>query len=301
MAPWARTANARRSTSGTHTHQKADDALVKALYQVSTGEHLTSTTKTVGDLCVYWRDVVLDVREGTATRYGSALDQHIIPALGKLQVQALTADHVLRAFRTWEKEGLAAGSRRHLHAMLHRIFAIAIEQHLLLRNPMDAVKCPAVAPTEIQVWTEEQLDTFLQATEQVPFWGALWHLGAMTGMRRGELLGLKWRNVDWARGHLHVRQQIRTLRPQARVRRAQDADQPAHCGRGHRDYRAAEEPPQAANGAAPGVRPGLGRQRPGLCPPMGAVPGTLMRRVHPGSRTVSPPPGTTRSRTSTCQ
>jgi integrase len=93
---------------------------------------------------------------------------------------------------------------RNIHAMLHRALRDAVRLGYLVRNVADAVTPPRAASPELQVWTPEQLRTFLTSARQDRLY-ALWLLVATTGMRRAELAGLRWVDVDLAAARLSPR------------------------------------------------------------------------------------------------
>jgi integrase len=107
-----------------------------------------------------------------------------------------------------EGEGLSARTVRYLHTIIHGVLAQAVRDGMLLRNPADAATPPtareAKAP-EMQCWTAAQLATFLTWAAENSQSHALWYVMAHTGMRRGEALALRWRNIDLDVGSVSIR------------------------------------------------------------------------------------------------
>lgn len=194
---------------GFATEREAEEYLALRLAEVATGRHVAPTRQTFGELAIYWRDVVMPRRTRPTTResYLAELHTHLLPAFGHLPIQAIRAGHVDQFLTRCERAGLAPRTVHHLHGRLSQIFRVAVRERLIARSVMEDVRPPRIAPTEMHVWTAEQLDTFLTRVEDSRF-GVLWHTYAMTGMRRGEALGLRWADVDWERRRLHVRQQV---------------------------------------------------------------------------------------------
>lgn len=93
------------------------------------------------------------------------------------------------------------------HAILLRALDQAVKWWLIPHNPANAVDAPRPNPPEMQTWTAEHARAFLAATSEDGL-AALWVLAHHTGMRRGEILGLRWRDVDLERGTLAVRRML---------------------------------------------------------------------------------------------
>jgi integrase len=115
--------------------------------------------------------------------------------------------------------GLSVRTVRYVHTVVHRVLKDAVRWELLSRNPADMASPPAArgSSPELRVWTAEQLRTFLAASRVHRGRGGkigidrlycAWVVAATTGLRRGELLGLRWRDVDLDRGVLSVRQTV---------------------------------------------------------------------------------------------
>jgi integrase len=97
---------------------------------------------------------------------------------------------------------------RHVHAVLHRSLKDAVRWGRLVRNPADSADPPTVSShKELRTWSAEQLGAFLESRREDRLY-ALWHTLAMTGLRRGEALGLRWQDVDLEAGRLCVRRSL---------------------------------------------------------------------------------------------
>ncbi len=108
------------------------------------------------------------------------------------------------------KSGLSALSIRHVHASLHRAFKDAVRWERITRNPIEAADPPRIGgdgTTEMKTWSAEQLEGVPRRDRgRAPL--PLWHLLAMTGLRRGEALGLRWEDVDLEAGRISVRRAL---------------------------------------------------------------------------------------------
>jgi integrase len=113
-------------------------------------------------------------------------------------------------YATLLSNGIGVRAIRHTHATLHRALERAVEQGLLVRNPAHKATLPRIKHTEMQVWDETQIVNFLVAAKDSPN-EALYHLAIVTGMRQGELLGLKWSDIQWTSGTLYIKRQVQQV------------------------------------------------------------------------------------------
>jgi integrase len=192
---------------GFRTQRECQAALHKVLTAVEARSYAPPTRITVkAFLLAEWLPAIKGtLRPTTYASYTMLAQQHIIPRLGGLQLQNLTpaAINALYAYLAEEgrvrgEGGLSASSVRRVHAVLHRACRDAVRWARLTVNPVDAADPPkqsAEHSDRLPVWTAEQLSAFLaQVADDRLF--ALWRLLAMTGMRRGEALGLAWDDLD---------------------------------------------------------------------------------------------------------
>ena len=160
------------------------------------------------------------LRKSTFDSYRRNLELHVLPVLARMPLERLTASDLdalyasllLRGRKaaTRTGDGLAPKTVRSIHLVLHKALADAERKGLVIRNVAalaDAPKVGARKQVEIKAWTAEQLDRFLDAIEPHRL-AAAFHLDAYTGMRRGELLGLRWRDLDLDSMRLSVRQTL---------------------------------------------------------------------------------------------
>jgi integrase len=144
------------------------------------------------------------LRPTTWEGYGRLLRKHVLPRIGELPVQTLSPDHIDELYRNLLAARLAARTVRQVHAILRKAGNDAVRKGMLERNPALAADPPRVEEAMVRVWTPAQVAHFLSATAHDEF-SALWVLAATTGLRRGELLGLRWEDIDLERAALFVR------------------------------------------------------------------------------------------------
>ena len=166
----------------------------------------------LGDYLDRWlNDSVRDtVRDTTFERYEQIVRMHIKPALWRVKLKNLTPTHV----RGLYKEKLQSRSPRtvqYIHVTLHKALKQAVNDGLVPRNVAEAVKPPQVRREEIHPLTPEQVNALLSAARGDRL-EALYMLAIHTGLRQGELLGLKWEDVNLEEGTLQVRRTLTTAK-----------------------------------------------------------------------------------------
>lgn len=153
------------------------------------------------------------VRATTYESYCSHVRCHVVPVLGDVALQELSPVHLNAFYDRLLSSGLSVGTVRRIHATLRRALRDAVRWGVLSQNPAvdaDPPKDRGHEFREMQTWTGPQLREFLAAVVHDPFY-ELWFLISMTGMRRGEALGLRWQDLNLRSGQLAVRQTFVTV------------------------------------------------------------------------------------------
>jgi integrase len=149
------------------------------------------------------------VKATTHERYEQIVRLHLKPALGRLKLKVVTPAHVRGLYREKLRAGSSPRTVRYVHVTLHKALKQAVMDQLIPRNATEAVKPPQLSKEEIRPLTPEQAKTLLQtAAETDDRLEALYVLAVNTGLRQGELLGLKWDDVDLEEGTLQVRRTL---------------------------------------------------------------------------------------------
>jgi len=148
----------------------------------------------------------MNVRPSTHRRYRELLTLHAIPALGATPLAKLTPQHLERLYASLVKEGLSPTTVRQLHAILHHALADALKKGLIVRNVAELASPPRMPHHEIAPYSPEEVAQLLHAAEGERL-EALYVLAIATGARLGELLALRWQDVELEglRPAMHVR------------------------------------------------------------------------------------------------
>ncbi len=196
----------KRKTLYGKTRAEVAAQLAKALSDREVGLVFDTGNLTLGEYLGRWLSdsVKSTVRASTFERHEQLVRCHIRPALGEIKLKALTPSHVRRLIKDKSGGALAAGTVRKIHSTLHKALSQAVSDGLVPRNAAD-VQAPSPAPKEMRPLSETEARTFLDAArESGDRFEALYVLAVTTGLRRGELLGLRWDDADLERGTLRV-------------------------------------------------------------------------------------------------
>ena len=205
--------------AGFHTRKEAQAAMAKVMVAVEERSYVTPSTLTVREyLSKEWLPAIeATVRPTTYRSYVQHVSFHIAPHIGTLRLEKVNGATLNALYAKLASQGKRDGKRglsprtvHHVHTCLHRAFRDAVRWGRLFRNPVDAADPPRVAgpgSREMKTWDATQVRAFLEATSNDRL-HPLWRLLAMTGMRRGEVLGLKWEDIDFEAGRLAVRRSL---------------------------------------------------------------------------------------------
>jgi len=202
--------------SGYGTRREAQEALTDILARIQQGAYVEPSKRTLAVFLAEWLDSIrATVRPSTWAAYKMLTEVHIIPALGTVPLQRLTAAQLnalyadlLAGGRCDGKGGLSARTVAYVHVTIRKALAEAVRWQLLTRNVADQATPPRRQPSgELRTWSAAELRAFLGHVEGDRLYAA-YVLAATTGLRRGELLGLRWRDLDLTAGRLSVTQTL---------------------------------------------------------------------------------------------
>lgn len=214
------------------TKREAEAEQRRILHALDTGGYAEPSRLTVGDYLESWlRDYAANnVSPYTLDRYESIVRKHLIPALGSVRMNQLTPVRIERYYATALESGRLTHPRKRPedgsktppprgldpqtvvkhHRVLRTSLKRAVRLGLLVANPCDRVDPPKLPRTEMKALDEIGTERLLAAarTSNCPSLYVAVLLAANTGMRRGEVLGLRWSDLDFDAGVLHVRRTL---------------------------------------------------------------------------------------------
>ena len=180
---------------------------------------------TLGEWLDKWLDeyMIFTIRESTLDSYRAMVKNQVKPFIGGKQIASLTTADMQKFYNKIKKEGrvrehpihgktLADSMVRGIHMMLHEALDTAVKERLIAKNPTNGTTVPKCNYPEKQILGDNQLETFLEAIKGHEYWCDFFYVEVMTGLRRGEICGLKWQDIDFEEDKLHVNRSVSVKR-----------------------------------------------------------------------------------------
>ncbi|MFC2045590.1 tyrosine-type recombinase/integrase [Chloroflexota bacterium] len=202
------------------TKKEAEKRLSELLNQLDTGTFMKPSKIILAEYLERWlKDYAWsNLAPRTVDGYEHIIGRHIIPSLGNITLTQLKPEHIQRYYyeklsdgRCDGKGGLGIRTIRHHHVTLHSALQSAVKRGLISRNPADAIDLPRCQRSEWHTLSEDDINTLLEAAQKTPYY-ALFYLAIFTGMRRSELLALRWCDIDLHLCQAYVNRTLHQLR-----------------------------------------------------------------------------------------
>lgn len=204
------------------TQAEVKEKLKKALADSQKLDLAKQGKYTVGTWMDAWFENVakIKVRPSSHQTYRGYIDNHIKPNIGNIPLEKLTTMELQKLYRKLltsgrverieskeQPKGLSAKTVRNINQVISSAMDLAVAQKIILENPTNACSLPRVEHKEMQTISAEQLQVFLEEAKCSGVY-EMYYIELSTGLRRGELLGLKWEDIDMKQGIIRVRRQV---------------------------------------------------------------------------------------------
>ena len=192
------------------TQKEAYEKLRELITEYRNVELTEDSQITVEEWLQKWMDeyMLFSIREQTWKSYESVIRLHILPNLGNRKVASLTTSVVQKFYNKLLSEGKSGSLVRDAHLILHQAMDVAVKENLVAKNPTNGTKIPKVQYKPKNILNETQLEMFMEAIKKDALWYDFFYTEITTGLRRGELCGLKWCDFNETTGQLNV---VRTV------------------------------------------------------------------------------------------
>ncbi len=185
--------------------KEAQEWLTNTTGQVRQGLTYSSSKTSVNELLIIWLAAKkTNSRPATEEQYRRLSRLYISPFLGNAKLQDISPAKIQKFYRELENRNIGKRTIELVHTVLHGFLSHANKLGLIAQNWAEMVEVPRPDKREMSVWDETQVNQFLITVPEDPFY----RLAFATGMRRGELIGLQWKDVDWNAAMLQIRRQV---------------------------------------------------------------------------------------------
>ena len=194
------------------TQKEAYEKLRELITEYRNVELTEDSQITVEEWMQKWMDeyMLFSIREQTWKSYESVIRLYIIPNLGNKKVASLTTSVVQKFYNKLLSEGKSGSLVRDAHLILRQAMDVAVKENIIAKNPTSGAKTPKVEYKPKNILNETQLEMFMDAIKQDELWYDFFYTEITTGLRRGELCGLKWCDFNETTGQLNVVRTVNT-------------------------------------------------------------------------------------------
>lgn len=199
--------NGGRLSTTAETRSEAQAWLRATRNQIESGLTLKGARTTYGEFLTEWLATAKQrLTINTHYSYSQLVKKYILPSLGKIKLRDLNPSAIQRFYNQKVTEGVGLRTVQKTHVVIHASLNAALKLGLIGRNPDDATQPPKPTHKEMRFLNQIEVKTLLETAKRIDDRNyALYFIAIVTGMRQGELLGLKWENVDLEKGVVNVK------------------------------------------------------------------------------------------------
>lgn len=195
-----------------HVKRKNESEVIKAVRELERERDSGAVRKTgrwtVAKWLTHWIEAIAvppAIRETSHSGYRVDVHTHLIPGIGAHRLDKLTPEHLEKLYANMQRAGKSAGTAHHVHRTVRTALNVAVRRGYLIRNPATLAKAPTLSEEEVEPYDIAEIQRLLKAASALPRNSARWAVALALGLRQGEVLGMRWVDVDLDRGTLRVR------------------------------------------------------------------------------------------------
>ena len=191
------------------TRRRAQEELTRLLRAIDSGNFVDPNKETIAAFFDRWLSdwAALNTSPTTLQRYRGLTENQIKPELGQLPIQKLRPVHLNELYAKLVRDGLAPRTAGHAHRLLHRALGHAVTWGVIATNPASAVQPPRVEATEVEILKADQVETLLHKLGGRSLY-PIAMFGLASGCRRGEMLALRWSDLDLTAGKVRIERSL---------------------------------------------------------------------------------------------
>lgn len=190
--------------SGFDTKKQAEKELPRVLSELNQGTYVEPSSQLYSDFIDAWiKNKKSKLSANAFENYSMNIRKHIKPSLGRFKLSKLNSLAIDNFYTELEDNGLSSATIRKIHTIVRSSLEYAKQYQFISRNPAAVVKPPTVEHKDIEVWEEKDMVHFLDAVKDEHDY-IVYHLALYTGMRKGEILGLKWNDIDFDNAKIRI-------------------------------------------------------------------------------------------------
>lgn len=194
---------------GFKTKKEAQAAFIELQNEVNNGTYIEPSKLLVKDFLYEWFKLKkTTISHQTCQVYDRILEIHIIPSLGTMKLIDLKTIHIQSYINTLHEKGYAPETIKKFFNIIRNALAHALDMELISSNSANKVKLPSISrKTNMAIWDKDQVNQFLNVAKGNRYF-IMYHLALMTGMRQGEILGLRWKDIDFTQNVIRISQTL---------------------------------------------------------------------------------------------
>jgi integrase len=199
----------RRLSYTAKTQREASTWLKRTAGQVEQGLTYTNAKMTMGDLINDWLAIKSTrIRQSTLEQYQRMVRIYLVPGVGEIKLKDMSSAHLQGFYSDLLASGVGRRTIEINHTILHGCLQHGLRVGVVTQNWASLVEAPRPMKKEMEIWTESQVSHFLASVPEPTNY--FYRLAFATGMRRGELIGLQWQDLDWQSESIMIRRQVFT-------------------------------------------------------------------------------------------